>query len=204
MFEEVLGYDPLGDITRECPIDNLYVDIALKVDGAMRLLVEVKSAGTQLRDHHIKQALLYAAKANVPWVVLTSGVVWNLYHLSFDEGIEDVKAFSVDLGSESLDIDTVADQLALLHRHSLAKGELDDWWRQQSALGPESIARAIFTEDTMKLIKRDIHHRENILIDEEDLAQKIYEMFSAEMQKVIGSSKIKHKCKTKAHVLNGT
>lgn len=34
VFEDVLGYDPLGDITRESPIHDKYVDIAIKVDGA--------------------------------------------------------------------------------------------------------------------------------------------------------------------------
>jgi len=39
VFEEVLGYDPMGEITRESQVRDKYVDIALKIDGAIRLLV---------------------------------------------------------------------------------------------------------------------------------------------------------------------
>ena len=134
MFEETLGYDPLGDITRESPIHDKFVDIALKIDGSIRLLVEVKSAGTKLRDHHIDQAQHYGAEGNIPWVVLTNGVVWNLYHLTFDEGVEYVRAFSIDLGLDP--IDKAADQLALLHKHSIMKAELEDYWQKRSARGP--------------------------------------------------------------------
>jgi hypothetical protein len=197
VFEETLGYDPLGDITRESPIHDKFVDIALKIDGSIRLLVEVKSAGTKLRDHHIDQAQHYGAEGNIPWVVLTNGVVWNLYHLSFDEGVEYVKAFSVDLASDA--IDKAAEQFALLHKHSIAKAELDDYWQKRSALRPESIGRAIFTEDTLKLIRREIHHHENILIDEEDLAQAIHDMFSSDIREILGPPKIKRKSRSKGH-----
>jgi hypothetical protein len=55
-FEEVLGYDGLQDISREAQLKNKYVDICLKIDGRVRLLVEVKAADQQLRDRHIEQA----------------------------------------------------------------------------------------------------------------------------------------------------
>ena len=38
-FEEVLGYDGLQDISREAQLKNKYVDICLKIDGRVRLLV---------------------------------------------------------------------------------------------------------------------------------------------------------------------
>ena len=70
----------------------------------------------------------------------------------------------------------------MLHKHSIAKGELQDYWQKRSALRPKSIGRAIFTEATLKAIRREIHHHDEVLIDEEDLAQAIHEMFSDETQ----------------------
>jgi predicted type IV restriction endonuclease len=196
VFEETLGYDPLGDITKEWPVHDKFVDIALKIDGNIRFLVEVKSAGTKLHDRQIDQAKHYGAEGNIPWVVLTNGVVWILYHLSFDEGVEYVRAFSVDLASDS--IDTAADQLAHLHKHSIMKGELEDYWQKRSALRPESIGRAIFAEDTLKVIRREIHHHDEILIDEEDLARAIHEMFSRETRDVV-PLKIRRKSHSRGH-----
>jgi len=195
VFEEVLGYDPLSEITRESQIRDKYVDIALKVEGTIRLLVEAKSAGTEMRDRHIEQAQHYAAEANIPWVVLTNGVVWNLYHLSFEQGVEYVKAFSVDLAADSLEKAT--DHLALLHRQALTKGELEKYWQHRAALSPQSIGGAIFTEDTLRLIRREIRRRGGIPVDEEDLARAIHEMFSTETRELLGPLRIKRKAKTR-------
>lgn len=44
-FEDVLGFDSLkGEISKELAIKDRYCDVALKVDGTVRLLVEAKAA----------------------------------------------------------------------------------------------------------------------------------------------------------------
>ena len=87
-FEDVLGYDGLQDISREAEMKREHVDICVKVDGAVRLLVEVKAADQKLRDRHIEQAQSYASRNNYRWVVLTNGVDWHLYHLTLEKDIE--------------------------------------------------------------------------------------------------------------------
>jgi hypothetical protein len=49
VFEDVLGYDALSEISREAAIKDKFVDVALKIEGTIRVLVEAKSAGTTLR-----------------------------------------------------------------------------------------------------------------------------------------------------------
>ena len=68
----------------------------------------------------------------------------SAYNLTFEEGIEHDLVFSVDLASE--DIDAAADTLAILHRESIRKGLHEDLWNRKSALSPQSIGRALFTE----------------------------------------------------------
>src|SRR4030042_1951579 len=111
-FEEILGYDGMQDISRETQLKHKYVDICLKIDERIRLLVEVKAADQKLRDRHIEQAQAYAAQNNYRWVLLTNGVEWNLYHLTFEEGIEYERAFAVTLDSEG-SLDEAAQKLAL-------------------------------------------------------------------------------------------
>ncbi len=82
-FVDVLGYDAMSEISRETHLKGKFVDIAIKIDGVMRLLIEAKAAGVTLRDRHIEQAEKYAFRNNYRWVLLTNGVVWNLYHLTF-------------------------------------------------------------------------------------------------------------------------
>ena len=195
VFEDVFEYDPMGDISREAAIKDRFVDVALKIDGTIRLLVEAKSAGTVLREKHTEQAQNYAANSNIRWVLLTNGVAWNLYHLTFEEGIEATLAFSVDL-TEGV-TDKGSDLLALLHKQAIRKGELDSFWEHRVALSPASIGRALFTEEAFKFIRRDIRRREGILIDEEDLANAIHEMLSTEARERIGPMKIKRKPKAR-------
>jgi len=195
VFEEILDYDPMSEITREAQIRDKYVDLAIKIDGTVKLLVEAKSAGTTLRDRHIDQAQHYAAEGNIKWVLLTNGVEWNLYHLSFDEGVEYVRAFSFDLSVDP--IEKGAELLCLLHRQSIKKGDLDEYWEHRAALSAESIGRAIFTDQSLKFIRREIRRREGLLIDQEDLAKAIHEMLSTEAREQIGPLKIRKRPKTR-------
>lgn len=190
-FEEVFGYDPMSDITRETQVKHKYVDVAIKIDGVIRLLVEAKAAGIVLRDRHIEQAERYAAEGNYPWVLLTNGVVWNLYHLTFDEGIEYEKAFSIDLTTTPLDV--AADTLAVLHKKSVQKGELDAYWRRRSALGAQSLGAVLFAEPVVKLIRRELRRTEGLLVDEEDLASAIHAILSLETRELIGPVRIRRR-----------
>ena len=76
-FEEIFGYDSLkGEISKELAIKDRYCDVALKIDGVIRALVEGKAAGVKgLVDKHIEQAENYASKAGLRWVLLTNGII---------------------------------------------------------------------------------------------------------------------------------
>lgn len=197
VFEDVLGYDALEEISREASVKDKFVDVALKVDGTTRVLVEAKSAATTLRDRHIEQAQSYAANSNIRWVLLTNGVAWNLYHLTFEEGIEATLAFSIDLSHGEV-VDEAAERLALLHRQSVKKGDLDEYWDHRVALGAASIGRALFTEECLRFIRREIRRREGVLIDEEDLAKAIHEMLCGEAREQIGPLKIRRRARRTA------
>jgi predicted type IV restriction endonuclease len=190
-LNEVLGYDLLSEVTRESQIKSRYVDIAIKLDGHIRLLVEAKSADTMLRMRHLDQAELYAAEGNHPWAVLTNGVVWHLYHLTFDDGVEYENVFEVDL--ENDDLDHAADKLGMLHRSAILKGEHEDYLRQRQALSPGSLARALFSFDVLTRIRRHVRKREGLLLDIEDLAAGFRQMFSAEARERIGVIRVQRK-----------
>ncbi len=190
-LEEVLGYDPLIEITREKQVKDKYVDIALKIEDQVKLLVEAKSAATELRDRHIEQAKAYAVESNIRWVILTNGVVWSLYHLSFDEGLDYVRVFSVDLSNP--DLDKAVELLSLLHRQNVKKGAHEAFWKKHAALDASSLGRALYTESVLRLIRREIRRREGILVDEEDLAVAFQSLFSQEARERIGPVKIRRR-----------
>lgn len=196
LFVDGLGYDLVDEITLEFSIKGCRVDMAVKLNGEVQFLVEAKAADTKkLREHHIRQAKLYAAEAHIQWVLLTSGILWNLYHLTFDEGIETELAFSVDLSADSINIHETSKLLSLLHRHSLAKNELEKFWVRRVALSHKSIAKALFSEKVLTLIRQQIHSHEGVLIDIEDIATELHEFFSQGAKEQMGPLKIYGKLK---------
>ena len=48
MLADILGYDRFKEITTEFSIKSTFCDIAIKIDGKPRYIIEVKSVGTKL------------------------------------------------------------------------------------------------------------------------------------------------------------
>jgi predicted type IV restriction endonuclease len=190
-FEDVLGYDGVKDISGELEMKGKYVDLCLKIDGDICMLVEAKAAAIQLRVRQIDQAKFYAAENGFRWVLLTNGVDWNLYHVTFDEdeGIEYDPAFEVSLANPELD--GAVESLALLHKRTIAKGGLDRFWERKTALCAGSIGKAIFHESVLRVLRREIRRLCDVLIDPEDLAVAVHNMFSQEARDEMGPLRIR-------------
>ncbi len=86
-LSEVLGFDKYAEITREFSIRGTFCDLAVKVDGKVLYLIEVKAIGLPLKEGHLRQAIGYAASNGVQWVVLTNGAVWNVYRMRFEQPV---------------------------------------------------------------------------------------------------------------------
>ena len=190
-FEDALGYDSITDISSEIEMKGKYVDLCLKINGNICMLVEAKAAALDLRVRQIDQAKHYAAENGFRWVLLTNGVEWNLYHVSFDEdeGIEYDPAFVVSLADEKLD--SAIEHLGLLHKRSLSKGSLEKFWERKSALCAGSIGKAMFHENTLKTLRREIYRLCEVRIDPEDLAAALHNMLSQESREEIGPLRIR-------------
>src|SRR5688500_12420991 len=67
---DVLGYDKYSEVTTEFAVRTTFCDLAVKIDGTLRYLIEVKSVGTELKENHLRQAVDYAANQGVEWVLL--------------------------------------------------------------------------------------------------------------------------------------
>lgn len=184
-FEDVLGYDSLkGEISKELAIKDRYCDIALKIEGGVRLLVEAKAASqATLADKHIEQAENYASRAGIPWVLLTNGVVWRLYHLTFaeGEGIAHDLAFEVNLLDEvDKDPKGAWAKLGILHHSAIKKGELEDYWSHRKALSPAAVVRALFRQDTLMHIRKELRREADVLLDVEDVFSAVRDVLSRE------------------------
>lgn len=74
ILADVFGYDKYEELTSEHQIKATYCDLAIRIGGKLRLLIEVKSAGSSLADNHLRQVIDYGAHQGIHWVILTNAV----------------------------------------------------------------------------------------------------------------------------------
>lgn len=202
-FEEVLGYDALkGEISKELAIKDRYCDIALKIDGTVRLLVEAKAASLKgLSAKHIEQAENYASRLGLPWVLLTNGIEWSLFHLTFNEGegIAHDLAFEANLVEN--DAEAVWAKIGLIERGAIKKGLLEDFWAQKKVLSPSSVVRVLFNEEVLRVVRRLLRKDSEAMLDIEDVFKAVRDVVSKEALADAGDLGITKKRKKRRKVV---
>jgi hypothetical protein len=88
MLEDVFGFEKMINITSEYAIKKTFCDLAIKLDGEVKLLIECKAIGLKLKDDFIRQATNYAVNEGIEWVVLTNAIEWKVYHIVFSQPVE--------------------------------------------------------------------------------------------------------------------
>lgn len=184
-FEDVLGYDSLkGEISKEVQVKDRYCDVALKVDGSIRVLVEAKAAGVKaLAEKHIEQAENYSSRLGLSWVLLTNGIEWRLYHLTFNEGegIAHDLAFEANLIEDlDRDPDDLWGKLGLLTHSAIKKGALEDFWEQKKVLNPASVVRVLFHEDVLREVRRLLRKDADAMLELDDVFKAVRDVISNE------------------------
>lgn len=91
------------------------------------------------------------------------------------------------------ELDAAAEKLTLLHRRNIRRDKHEHYWHRHTALDASSVARSIYAENVLRLMRRDIRRREGILVDEEDLAAAVHSMFSLEAREKIGPVRIRRR-----------
>jgi hypothetical protein len=93
--------------------------------------------------------------------------------------------------------DDCAECLSLLHRTSVRKDALEDYWEHKAALNPASLGKSLFSEEVLRLIRRDIRKREGIQTDEDDLVAALHGLFTADAREQMGPPKNRRRRKAK-------
>jgi hypothetical protein len=98
------------------------------------MLIEVKAIGIDLKEPHVKQAIDYAANQGVEWVVLTNGLNWRVYRVTFGKPIGQELVLDLDFcslsGKAAKDVDT----LYLFCKEGWMKSVLGEYHTQKQAL----------------------------------------------------------------------
>jgi len=153
---EVFGYDKYAEITCEHMIRGTFCDLAVKLDGSLAFLIEVKAIGLELKEQHVKQAVDYAANQGVEWVVLTNGVFWKVYKLSFTKPIANELVVDLDVLSLNPRNAEHVELLGLLAKEGWQKAQLGDYHSQRQALSRFTLGALLLSDPVVDSVRREI------------------------------------------------
>lgn len=158
VLADIFGYDKYTEITSEYAIKHTYCDLAIKLDGTPRILIEVKAAGLDLKTQHIKQAVDYGSNSGVDWVVLTNSVFWKIYKIIYAKPIDTELVYEFDLTEMSAKKAGDLDQIYCLTREAMTKSSkvsyLEDYHIQKQLMNKFTIGQILLTEPVSTAVKK--------------------------------------------------
>ncbi len=167
---EVLGWDKYSEVTTEFAIRSTFCDLALKLDGRVVFLIEVKSVGTDLKDNHLRQALDYAANAGIEWVLLTNGISWQAHRMRFEQPIASDEVFSLNIFDQSVKPATLFEHLYLISREGASSTDIAKFWQQKEATSRYVIAQLLLDRPALGLLRKSLRKMfPGLRVTEEDL-----------------------------------
>lgn len=190
ILADVFGYDKYVELTGEQQIRGTFCDLAVKIDGKIKYLIEVKAAGVDLNDAHLRQAVDYGAKEGIEWVVLTNSISWRLYRIKFGKPIEHEEVASFTMGEIDLRKDDDQRKVYLLTREAINNDAMVAYHEQTQIFNRYTIAQIVQEDAVLGVVRREFRRLyPDIKIDKEDIST----LFSEEILKrdVVESDKAK-------------
>lgn len=156
MLADVFGYDKYSDVTSEHSIRGTFCDLAIKIDGQLQTLIEVKAIGLDLKEQHVKQAIDYAANQGVDWVLLTNGVTWRVYHMVFTKPIDQELVLEIDFCRLNPRTQADLEILYLWCKEGWQRSVLGEYHTQRQALSRFFVGAMLQTDAVLDVIRREL------------------------------------------------
>jgi predicted type IV restriction endonuclease len=154
MLSELFGYDKYSEITSEQAVKKTFCDLAIKIDNKVRFVIEVKAAGLDLKEDHIRQAVDYGANYGVEWVILTNGNVWKVFKIIFGKPISHELVYDFLLTQLNVKKDNDIELLYYVCKESLGKSLLEEFHIQKQVMSRFFLGQLILTEPVIDSIRK--------------------------------------------------
>jgi len=156
MLEDVFGFDKYTEVTSEFAINRTYCDLATKIDGEVFTLIEAKAIGLTLRDNHLRQAVGYGANNGIEWVVLSNGIVWELYSVKCEGRVTHEQICSFNFLEINPRKKEDREKLFLLCRKGAAKNAIEEYQQHVEVVNRFVIGAILQSELVLKLVRREL------------------------------------------------
>lgn len=156
MLSEVFGFDKYNELTSEQQIRGTFCDLAVRIDGKIRVLIEVKAAALALNDNHLRQAINYGAHEGIEWIVLTNALEWRLYRIKFCQPVDFDLVSSVCIPDVNLKNPEDQRRLFLLCREGITSDAMGVYHQHISLLNKFTVAQVLISEPVISCIRREM------------------------------------------------
>ena len=156
MLAEIFGFDKYNELTSEQQIRGTFCDLAVKIDGKIRVLIEVKAAAISLNETHLRQAINYGAHEGIEWIVLTNALEWRLYRIKFGQPIEYELVSSFCIADVNLRNEEDQRRLFLLCREGITSDAMGLYHQHISVLNKFTLGQVIISEPVVGAIRREM------------------------------------------------
>ncbi len=179
IFESLMGYDVFEHLSRERAVrgagETEHVDFAIQLGQGEKakpvIMLEIKRVNVELSRKHLKQVSSYAINAGCEWILLTNSREWKLYHVSFGQPPVTKLIHSWNILTD--DVSVLAKRFELISFKSVRKGTLDEVWEKTNVLTPRNLLQAVLSEDSIKLLRRELRKESGVLLSPEDILSGI-------------------------------
>lgn len=183
MLSDVYGFDKYSEITSEFAIRGTYCDLATRIDGKLQFLIEVKAIGSELKDQYIKQAVDYAANLGTDWVILTNGIRWNIYKITFGKPIEQELVASFDYLQLSPKSISDLELIYCISKEGCNRSILNAYHSRKQVLSKYFISNVILSDTILNGIRKELKRLEPDIKTDTDQIRSIItqEIFKREL-----------------------
>ncbi len=156
MLTDIFGYDKYTELTSEQQIRGTFCDLAIKVEGKIYYLAEVKSAGTTLNENHLRQAVNYGAHQGIEWIILSNAIEWKIYRIKFGQPIDYEEVFCFDMTKLSSRSADDLSKLYMLCRESISSDSLAEYHRHAQIVNRFIVAEILQSESMVGTLRREL------------------------------------------------
>ena len=203
IFSDIFGYDKYQELTSEYAIRSTYCDLAVKLGDKPHLLIEVKAIGLDLKESHLRQAVDYAAKEAIDWVVLTNGYLWEVYRLLFGRPTKYEPVFSTDLLEINIRNISEIEKLFLLTKEAAAKQAITAYHEEKQIKNKFVLAALLLQESVVDVIRKNFNRlSKEIRISNEEILDLLRgEVFKREVLEGEKAKQAEHTVKKKMGIV---
>lgn len=171
ILSDAFGYDKYQELTSEQQIRGTFCDLAVKIDSKIKYLIEVKAAGIDLNNSHLRQAINYGAHQGIEWVVLTNALDWRLYRIKFGQPVDFEEVTSFNITNINLKNEEDQKRLYLLCREGIGADAMDEYHQHAQLVNKFTVSQIVLMDPVVSVIRREMRRLfPDVKIDQENIS----------------------------------